>query len=127
MLKNVVAIAVLTLGTIGQSFAQEPVSRTPVEDFRVLLVTAITASAGTAHGVLVGPMATAITDNSGARGPILLDVSTLRRYRQPGCARLNVRISQEGVQAPAARSPGKQTMDIGIDYCRDGSAPKSLS
>ena len=127
MLNHVVAVAVLTLGTLGQSFAQEPGSRTPVEDFRVLLVTAITASTGTAQGVLVGPMAAAISDNSGARGPILLDVSTLRRYRQPGCARLNVRISQEGVQAPAARSPGKQAIDIGIDYCQDGSAPKSLS
>jgi hypothetical protein len=127
MLKNALAIAALASSALAPSFAAEPVSRTPVEDFRELLVTAIAASAGTAHGVLVGPMAQAITDNSGAKGPLLLDVSTLRRYQQPGCARLNVRISQEGVQAPAAKSPGRQTIDIGIDYCRDGSAPKSLS
>jgi hypothetical protein len=127
MLKKAVAIAMLMLSTIGASFADEQVSRTPVEDFRELLVAAIASPTGTAHGVLVGPMAEAITEGGGASGPVLLDVSTLRRYRQPGCARLNVRISQEGVRAPAARSPGKQTVDVGINYCRDGSAPKSLS
>jgi hypothetical protein len=107
--------------------AQGSSSRTPVEDVRTLLVAAIDSPSGQAQGVLVGQVANLITGHFRASGPILIDVSTERRYRQPGCSRLKLTFSQDGVHLPDAAGPGRKTVDIGLNYCRDGTPPKSLS
>lgn len=105
--------------------------RMPVEDVRTLLVAAIDSPTGQVQGVLVGQMAHRITDRFKAAGPILVDVSTERRYRQPGCSRLKLTFSQDGVHLPSsiatATAPERRTVDIGLNYCRDGLPPKSLS
>jgi hypothetical protein len=108
---------------VGESDAE----RRPVEDLRVLLVSAIDSPTGRAGGRLTGPMASLITERFRAAGPILVDVSTERRYRQPGCSRLQVRFSQDGVTLPESAQPETMTLDIGLNYCRDGLPPKSLS
>lgn len=104
--------------------AAEP-PRTPVSDARPLLVAAIDAADGTAHGVLVGEVAQAITQRFAATSPIYIDVTTLKRYAEPGCRRLNVKFWQEGVRLPGVASPRRQTLDFGLDYCADGQAPRS--
>lgn len=111
----------------GAAIAADEVQRQPVEDFRPLLVQAIDAPSGTAHGTLIGSMAEALTAKMKATSPILIDVSTIRKYQQAGCSRLNVRFSQEGVVLPGTTTPRKQTFDLGLNYCRDGMPPKSLS
>lgn len=122
---SIAPAAGLALALSCTAWAQ--VARTPVQDFKPLMVQAIDARDGTAHGVLVGEMASAITKQLQATGPILIDVSTLRRYKQAGCSRLNVRFSQEGVLLPGETEHRAKWMDVGINYCRDGSAPRSLS
>jgi hypothetical protein len=114
-------------GAAAAAVAADEVQRLPVEDFRVLLVSAIDSSSGTAHGILIGSMAQALTEKMKATSPILIDVSTVRKYQQPGCSRLNVRFSQEGVVLPGTTTARKQTFDLGLNYCRDGMPPKSLS
>lgn len=116
--------AVAAACTLAPAVAQE--ARQPVEDFRLLLVSAIDAADGTAKGVLIGPMAEAISTKLKASGPILLDVTTLRRYRQEGCRRFNVRFSQKGIHLPSGGPARDQTLDMGLNYCRDGQPPKSL-
>ena len=101
--------------------------RTPVQDARPLLVAAIDAPNGDAHGMLVGEIADAVTQRFKGTSPIYIDVTTERRYAQPGCRRLNVRFWQDGVQLPGVPAPRRQTIDFGINYCRDGQPPKSLS
>jgi len=101
--------------------------RVPVENARALLVAAIDAPDGQSHGILSGDLADAITQRFKATTPIYIDVSTERRYAQAGCSRLKVRFWQEGVQLPGAPAPRRQTVDFGINYCRDGLPPKSLS
>ena len=101
--------------------------RTPVQDARPLLIAAIDAPTGEAHGMLVGEIADAITQRFKGTSPIYIDVTTERRYAQPGCRRLNVRFWQDGVQLPGVPAPRRQTIDFGINYCRDGQPPKSLS
>jgi len=103
-----------------------PADRTPTGDFKQLMVAAIDSPTGEAHGTLVGPMARTLTEQLHASGPILIDVSTERRYRQEGCRRLKVTFSQEGVQLPGQPEPRRQSLDLGINYCRDGTAPRSL-
>jgi hypothetical protein len=126
-MKKTALIACLMTSLTSGAGAADDVQRLPVENFRVLLVSAIDSHEGSAHGVLVGQMAEALTAKMKATSPILIDVTTLRRYQQPGCSRLNVRFSQDGVMLPGATTPRKQTFDLGLNYCRDGSPPKSLS
>ena len=101
--------------------------RTPVQDARPLLIAAIDAPTGEAHGMLVGEIADAITQRFKGTSPIYIDVTTERRYTQQGCRRLKVRFWQDGVQLPGVPAPRRQTVDFGINYCRDGQPPKSLS
>jgi hypothetical protein len=124
-LKNAsIALAFATLAS--GALAAEGAARLPVEDFRPLLVKAIESPEGTAFGILIGPMAEALTTKMKATSPILLDVTTLRRYKQVGCSRLNVRFSQEGVVLPGTDKARNHTLDVGLNYCRDGQPPKSL-
>jgi len=101
--------------------------RVSVENAKALLVAAIDAPDGQAHGILTGPLADAITERFKATTPIYVDVSTERRYAQEGCRRLKVRFWQDGVQSPGQPAPRRQTIDFGINYCRDGMPPKSLT
>jgi len=112
------------IGVRAEALAQ---NRTPVQDVKLLLVAAIDAPSGQAQGVLVGAIADAITQRFGGTTPIYIDVSTERRYAQAGCSRLKVRFWQDGVQLPGAPAPRRQTIDFGINYCRDGQPPKALS
>ena len=104
----------------------EELERMPVADARPLLIAAIDAPGGAAHGVLSGAMADAITRRFKAASPVYIDVWTERRYRQAGCSRLKVSFWQEGVLLPGALASGKQTIDMEINYCRDGLPPRSL-
>lgn len=123
-----VALALLcsTLGMTMVHAADTGGPRQPVENFRQLLVAALDSPAGEAHGVLIGEMAQAMAQRLRAPSPILIDVTTLRRYQQTGCSRLNVRFHQDGVQLPGAAAPRNETLDLGLNYCRDGTPPRSL-
>ncbi|MCM0609865.1 MAG: hypothetical protein KA711_12890 [Ideonella sp. WA131b] len=106
--------------------------RLPVRDARQLMLAALDAPDGKAHGVLVGEVADAISQRFKATTPIHIDVRTEKRYAQPGCSRLSVRFWQDGVQLPnygagGVQAPRRQTIDFGINYCRDGQPPQSLS
>lgn len=105
----------------------QAVDRTSVADARPLMIAAIDSPNGAAYGVLVGDTAAAITRQFKGSSPIYIDVSTERRYTQPGCSRLKLLFWQEGVRLPGASTPRKQTLDMGINYCRDGLPPKSVS
>ena len=119
-----VVVPCVVLTAWAQASAQD---RTPVQDARPLLVAAIDAPNGVAHGILVGEIADAITQRFQGTSPIYIDVTTERRYAQPGCRRLNVRFWQDGVQLPGVPAPRRQTIDFGVNYCRDGQPSKSLS
>ena len=120
------AVAFLLTAWPGIGRAQVP-ERIPVADARPLMIAAIDSPAGTAHGVLMSAIADAITQRFQATSPVYIDVTTERRYRQAGCSRLKVSFWQEGVLLPGASRPRKQMIDMGINYCRDGMPPRSLS
>jgi hypothetical protein len=94
---------------------------------RTLLVAAIDSPAGEAHGQLTGDIAKMFSDRFRTSAPVLIDVTTERRYSQPGCSRLKVRFAQDGVVLPGAAAPQTKTVDIGLNYCRDGKPPASLA
>ena len=121
--RHIAGIALIML--LGMRAHAGPV-RTPVTDARPVLLAALQSGDGTAHGVLTGEMADAITKHFEATSPIYIDVSTTKRYRESGCARLKVVFWQEGVKLPDVSAPRKQTIEFGINYCHDGLPPKSL-
>ena len=118
--------AVALLAALALPVFADDVLRTPVPDARPLMLGALQATDGQAHGVLTGEMADAITKRFGATSPIYIDISTEKRYAEPGCSRLKVTFWQDGVLLPGARTPRRQTMDFGINYCLDGRPPQSL-
>lgn len=129
------ATFLLTIGTFALPVVAPPVfaedsarmhPRTEVSDARPVMLAAIQAADGEAHGILTGDVANAITQRFGATSPIFIDITTERRYRQAGCSRLKVLFWQDGVLLPGAKAPRKQTMEFGINYCLDGMPPKSL-
>lgn len=124
-MKRTTAVCVAAVLASAAALAADIV-RTPVPDARPVLLAALQSADGTAHGVLTGDIAEAITRRFEATSPIYIDVNTEKRYRQPGCSRLKVLFWQEGVQLPGAIAPRKQTIEFGINYCLDGLPPRSL-
>lgn len=118
--------AAALLAVLAWPVLADDVLRTPVPDARPVMLAALQATDGQSHGVLTGEMADAITRRFGATSPIFIDVTTEKRYAQPGCSRLKVTFWQDGVLLPGALSPRRQTMDFGINYCLDGRPPQSL-
>lgn len=126
-----IAAAILVPALMLGSAARAQPVRTPVPDPRPVLLAALQSADGTAHGVLTGEIADAITRHFEATSPIYIDVSTEKRYREPGCSRLKVLfwqegVKQEGVKLPDVAAPRKQTIEFGINYCTTGLPPRSL-
>jgi hypothetical protein len=113
------------LAGAGSAAASEP-ARRAVEDLRVLLVEALRSPTGRASGVITGRLSNALTSRFSTAAPLLIDVSTLRKYRQPGCARLNVKFSQAGVVEKKDAAPSDQVIAVQLNYCLDGRPPKSV-
>ena len=82
-----------------------------------LLLMAIDAPDGKASGVLTDAVDDKFRETTGSSLPVLVEVSTLKHFRQEGCRRLNLRIRQEGA------GKGQFGIDYGINLCRDGSPP----
>ena len=102
-------------------------ARRPVQQFAPLLLAALDAPDGAAHGVLTGDMAEAISRQFGTSAPIEIDVATIVRDAQPGCARLGVEVSQQGVKFGATAIPLRQDIRFELNYCSDGLPPRSLA
>ena len=106
--------------------AQAAPQRMQVDSLRSLLVAAIDSPSGEASGELAGETIRAISQRFQTTAPLLVDVSTVHRFKQPGCSRLNVKLSQQGVQLPQPASAQDRALEIGLNYCRDGAPPASL-
>ena len=104
----------ITLLLITSSALVSAESSTTVKQ---LLLMAIDAPDGKASGVLTDAVADKFRETTGSSLPVLVEVSTLKHFRQEGCRRLNLRIRQEGA------GKGQFGIDYGINLCRDGSPP----
>jgi len=106
----------------GSSAVAQPV-RVAVTDPRQVMLAALRSADGTASGDIKGDLYQAMAGPLGLSTPLWLDVRTLVRYRQPGCARLLLHFHQEGVPASVGQPAGPRTMDVTMNYCRDGKPP----
>ncbi len=108
------------------SHAQPTATVTP-QNLRSLLIQALSNPKGEAHAVLSGPEAQALQKRFGASSALRIDVRTLKRFAQPGCARLEVTFTQDEVHLPDAPGPKTQSVAFSLNYCLDGRAPQATS
>lgn len=104
----------ITLLLITSSALVSAESSTTVKQ---LLMMAIDAPDGKASGVLTDAVADKFRETTGSPLPVLVEVSTLKHFRQEGCRRLSLSIRQEGA------GKGQFGINYGINLCRDGSPP----
>jgi hypothetical protein len=100
----------------GQATASE------YSNLKLAILEAIDASGGMVTGIVIGSIADKFASTTGSRGPVMVEVTTLKSFRQEGCKRLNVRLKQTNVQAKDGKS-AEFGIDYGVNLCRDGSPP----
>ena len=119
---DVAAVALLALAASNV----DAVDRQAVTTVKPLLVSAI--DQGEAHGLLVGQAAQYITQTFRSTAPIEIDVKTVRTLGEPGCKRLAVTTSQEGVidfnREKRDTKPARTAFTYQLNYCRDGRTPQ---
>ena len=116
-----ITLLALTASNVGA------VDRQAVTTVKPLLVTAI--DQGEAHGVLVGQAAQYIAQTFKSTAPIEIDVKTVHALGEPGCKRLAVTTSQEGVvdfnREKRDTKPARMAFTYQLNYCRDGRTPQA--
>jgi hypothetical protein len=79
--------------------------------------------------VLVGQAAQYIAQTFKSTAPIEIDVKTVQALGEPGCKRLAVTTSQEGVvdfnREKRDTKPARLAFTYQFNYCRDGRTPQT--
>ena len=116
-----ITLLALTASTVGAA------DRQAVTTVKPLLVTAI--DQGEAHGVLVGQAAQYIAQTFKSAAPIEIDVKTVQPLGEPGCKRLAVTTSQDGVvdfnRERRDTKAARMAFTYQLNYCRDGRMPQA--
>ncbi len=116
-----ITLLVLTVSNV------DAVDRQTVTTVKPLLVTAI--DQGEAHGVLVGQAAQYIAQTFKSTAPIEIDVKTVQALGEPGCKRLAVTTSQDGVldfnREKRETQSARKAFTYQFNYCRDGRTPQT--
>ena len=124
MIRSYVAAITLLAFTASNVDAIE---RQTVTTVKPLLVTAL--DQGEAHGVLVGQAAQYIAQTFKSAAPIEIDVKTVQPLGEPGCKRLAVTTSQDGVvdfnRERRDTKPARMAFTYQLNYCRDGRMPQA--
>lgn len=111
---------ILVTGACMIAFGQATASE--YSNLKLAILEAIDASGGMVTGIVIGSIADKFASTTGSRGPVMVEVTTLKSFRQEGCKRLNVRLKQTNVQAKDGKS-AEFGIDYGVNLCRDGSPP----
>jgi hypothetical protein len=105
----------------------DAVDRQAVTTVKPLLLSAI--DQGEAHGVLVGQAAQYIAQTFKSTAPIEIDVKTVQALGEPGCKRLAITTSQDGVldfnREMRETQSARKAFTYQLNYCRDGRTPQT--
>ena len=119
---SLVATALLSSLWVTDTLAIE---RQRVTDIKPLLLAAL--NRGEAHGVLVGEAAQWSARYFKTAATIEIDVKTVKPLSRPGCMRLAITTTQDGVwdynREQRASTPERKAFTWMVNYCRDGSLP----
>lgn len=104
----------------GQAEIQQAMSTLQV--LSPLLVEAI--EKGESHTVLGGPIADYMKRSNMSSEPLRVNVTTIKKFKQRGCSRLNIQFLQDNVIVPGETKPRNREIDYQLNYCVDGRPPK---
>lgn len=122
MNKSFVIFASAALGFLAGWLYSTTTQAAEFASTKPLLLRAIDAPDGRAGGTITGQIADKFRQTTGSAAPVIAEVTTLKAFKQEGCKRLNLRVSQ--VDVPTKE--GKLVpfgIDYGINLCRDGRPP----
>jgi hypothetical protein len=77
---------------------------------------------GTTQGEITGPIADKFKTTTKSTAPVIATVTTLKRFKQPGCSRLNLSLRQDDVPTKQGKLIPFE-IDIGINLCKNGDPP----
>lgn len=88
-----------------------------------LMMKALNSPAGVARGIIEGKEADKIHETTGSYDPLRGEVSTLKRFKEEGCSRLAVKLTQPNTPT----QQGTKT-DFSLNYelnlCQNGMPPR---
>lgn len=79
---------------------------------------------GESHTIMGGPIADYMKRTNISIEPLYVNVTTILKYKQPGCARLNVQFLQNNVTIPGDIQAHNREINFQLNYCTDGHPPK---
>ncbi|MDP2762800.1 MAG: hypothetical protein Q8O64_20765 [Sideroxyarcus sp.] len=91
---------------------------------KALMMKALNSTDGTAKGIVEGKVADKIHETTGSYDPLRAEVKTLKRYKEEGCSRLAVKLTQPN-------TPTKQgtktdfSLNYELDLCKHGMPPQN--
>ncbi|WP_374690613.1 hypothetical protein, partial [Accumulibacter sp.] len=91
-------------------------------DLKAHLLAALDAPEGRSDGELSGPMAALFQAQTRSSGPVRVQVRTLRRSAQAGCARLQATLLQDEVPTREGTRVAF-AVRYELNLCRDGQPP----
>lgn len=93
-----------------------------ITDIKQAMIKAIDAPPGTVKGRLGGPIGQYFAQQTRSTAPVMVEITPVKSFKQKGCKRLKVTISQAAVPTQDG-----QKVDLALDYelnlCRDGTPP----
>lgn len=101
-----------------------PLTASAAQQFRSLITQAIDAPDGKASAYIEGEEALRLQRGLKTQAPVLAEVTTVARYQQAGCRRLNVKFSIPGELFKT--TDGRMmpfVTGFRMNACRDGSPP----
>lgn len=104
----------------GQAAIQQAMNSLQV--LAPLLVEAI--NKGESHATLGGPISDYMKRSNMSSEPLRVNVTTIKKFKQPGCSRLNIQFLQDNVTVPGETKPRNREIDYQLNYCVDGRPPK---
>lgn len=107
---------------LAAGFAQASESYT----VKTLMMMALNSPSGIARGIIEGKEADKIHETTGSYDPLRGEVTTIKRYKEEGCSRLAVKLTQPNTQT----QQGTKTdfvLNYELNLCQNGMPPRDAT
>jgi hypothetical protein len=91
-----------------------------------LMMKALNSPSGSASGVVIGDAADKIHSTTGSYDPLRGEVRTLKRYKEEGCSRLEVKLIQPNTPTKEGTKTDF-TLNYDLNLCKSGMPPRDTS
>ncbi|MFT0547075.1 hypothetical protein ACMHYO_12140 [Allopusillimonas ginsengisoli] len=122
-LKAVISVLTCALGLLSTNVHAQ--ATTPLSLTAESVAQALTSPTGWVAGYLSDEEAVPIQAVTKSSSPVLVRFSTVHRYEQPGCGRVQIDMQQEGVPTKELSTITFIAPPVQINICADGFPPEA--